>query len=99
MEERDEAKKGGRLPLFYTIGDKQIEYMPFTEATAIERVHCPISLDAYHAGLLNWQKIILYRHNKKKQRDEWRVKWHNYLASKNTREPIDNLSDDLITVA
>jgi hypothetical protein len=38
MEERDEAdeSEGDRLPLFYTSsGDKQIEYLPFTEAKAI----------------------------------------------------------------
>ncbi|KAJ1638750.1 hypothetical protein T492DRAFT_857957 [Pavlovales sp. CCMP2436] len=29
--------EGGRLPLFYTIGDKQIEYLPFSEAKAVER--------------------------------------------------------------
>ncbi|KAJ1623429.1 hypothetical protein T492DRAFT_883590 [Pavlovales sp. CCMP2436] len=92
MEDRDEAEEGGRLPLFYTIGDKHIEYLSFTEAKTIERVHCPICLDAHRAGLLNWQKeIVLYHYNKKKRRDAWWVKWQNYPASKNTCEPIDNL--------
>ncbi|KAJ1617981.1 hypothetical protein T492DRAFT_892828 [Pavlovales sp. CCMP2436] len=34
MKERDEES---RLPRFYTIGDKQIGYPPFTEAKAAER--------------------------------------------------------------
>jgi hypothetical protein len=58
MEERDEAEdsEGDRLPLFYTSGDKQIEYPSFTEAKAIERVHCPICLDAHSAGSLDWRE-------------------------------------------
>jgi hypothetical protein len=60
MEERDEAdeSEGGRLPLFYTSGNKQIEYLPFTEAKAIERVHCPICLDAHSAGSLDWRDVF-----------------------------------------
>ncbi|KAJ1617093.1 hypothetical protein T492DRAFT_1152085 [Pavlovales sp. CCMP2436] len=57
MKERDEAEEGGRLPLFYTIGANQIEYLPFTEAKASECVHCPICLDAHRAGLLDWQMV------------------------------------------
>jgi hypothetical protein len=59
MEERDEGESvGGRLPLFYTSGDKQIEYLPFTEAKEIERVHCPICLDAHSAGSLDWRDVF-----------------------------------------
>ncbi|KAJ1623253.1 hypothetical protein T492DRAFT_883886 [Pavlovales sp. CCMP2436] len=50
MEERDE---GDRLPRIYTIGDKQIGYLSFTEVKAAERVHCPICLDALGTGLLD----------------------------------------------
>ncbi|KAJ1616825.1 hypothetical protein T492DRAFT_850542 [Pavlovales sp. CCMP2436] len=57
MKERDEAEERGRLPLFYTIGAKQIGYLPFTEVKASERFHCPICLDAHRAGLLNLQMV------------------------------------------
>ncbi|KAJ1626706.1 hypothetical protein T492DRAFT_877962 [Pavlovales sp. CCMP2436] len=77
MEERDE---GGRLPHFYTIGDKQIGYLPFTEAKAAEHVHCPICLDALGAGLLDSRNvyegrkdnmIAKYGHNNRTHPDDW----------------------------
>ncbi|KAJ1617419.1 hypothetical protein T492DRAFT_893757, partial [Pavlovales sp. CCMP2436] len=40
-----------------TLSAKQIGYLPFLEAKASERVHCPICLDAHRAGLLNWQMV------------------------------------------
>ncbi|KAJ1624028.1 hypothetical protein T492DRAFT_912118, partial [Pavlovales sp. CCMP2436] len=60
MEERDydEAVSEGRLPRFYMLGDKQIEYLPFEVAKAIERVHCPICLDALRAGLLDSRNVV-----------------------------------------
>ncbi|KAJ1633103.1 hypothetical protein T492DRAFT_867220, partial [Pavlovales sp. CCMP2436] len=54
MEERDE---GGRLPRFYKIVDKQIRYLPFTEAKAAERVYCSIYVDALGAGLLDSRNV------------------------------------------
>ncbi|KAJ1625959.1 hypothetical protein T492DRAFT_843520 [Pavlovales sp. CCMP2436] len=77
MEERDE---GGRLPRFYKIGDKQIGYLPFTEAKAGERVHCPICLDALGAGLLDSRNVYEGRkdsmsakngHNNRTHPEDW----------------------------